>query len=96
MTQDEELLNEIIQRRGYVVVESRIPRQPGERLKDGISNNLSPLDRRVLETNAKWYCIAATDLADMMEQVLLIRELWPWTLTVPPTAGSHFYRVLSD
>lgn len=84
MTKDEELLNEIIQRRGYIVAGSSHERKLGESV-------VFPSSPRAL-----FYVIADTDATDIDEQARLIRRLSPDRSPADSRRGKYFYRVLSD
>ena len=89
MTRDEELLNEIIQRRGYIVVCCF------SNLKIGQPTPIAMADKS-LDTKAHWYVLAETNEVDMLEQIRLLRLLRP---DLPPDnllGLETFYRVLSD
>lgn len=89
MTRDEELLNDIIQRRGYLVVGSRISYRVGERIP-----GLQCAGRHT-QTETRWYILESTDVCDIREQAVLIRALRP-DMPEPFFGEPHFYRVLFD
>jgi hypothetical protein len=96
MTRDEELLNEIIQRRGYLVVSSARQLSIGSPLGYRLRIRYPVTDQhRTLKTNAEWYVIAPTDQSDKREQTKLARQLSK-EIIADTVDGPYFYRVLSD
>jgi hypothetical protein len=94
MTRDEELLNEIIQRRGYIVVRAQRSYHIGERLPVALK---SVDDLRYLETDVHWYIVGPSDANDEHGQVILMEQLTGRHVsTEHPWSGDKFYRVLSD
>jgi hypothetical protein len=86
MTRDEELMNEIIQRRGYMVISANRQLRIGEVLDEPVSS---------LDTKSQWYVISVSDRSDMDEQTKMAMELHKGVCPIA-IRGRYFYRVVSD
>ena len=88
MTPDEEVLSEIINRRGYLVIRSIVTMTIGEK-----PNWRNALGQKV--TDQPMQVFAATDERDYMEQMALFEELGTG-VRIQGSAGDRYYRVTTD